>query len=229
VSSRIRQHIRNNVVGYIALFLVVTGGTAQALTGSNTVFTDDIVNKEVKTADLGYGAVIANRLAPNSVRSGRVVDESLTGADIGGLTGNDVAVDSLTGANVDESTLGQVPQAGDAANANSANNAIMLGGVPAAGFMRVQTKWKKLVTVGERYPVEIGNPACSGDRSCTASLRCDAGDVLLSGGYNRIDEGTRIFAAFPFNANGYDHKYVMHWENNSTADEVELNIICADQ
>jgi hypothetical protein len=226
VSSRIRQHIRNNVVGYIALFLVVTGGTAQALTGSNTVFTDDIVNKEVKTADLGYGAVIANRLAPNSVRSGRVVDESLTGADIGGLTGNDVAVDSLTGANVDESTLGQVPQAADAATAANANT---LGGQSPAAFMRAPTKWKKLVTVGERYPVEIGNPACSGDRSCTASLRCDAGDVLLSGGYNRIDEGTRIFAAFPFNANGYDHKYVMHWENNSTADEVELNIICADQ
>jgi hypothetical protein len=69
VSSRIRQHIRGNVVGYVALFLVLTGGTAQALNGSNTVFSDDIVNRDVKTADLGFKSVTANRLAPNSVRS----------------------------------------------------------------------------------------------------------------------------------------------------------------
>jgi hypothetical protein len=106
VSSRIRNHIRGNVVGYVALFLVVTGGTAQALNGSNTVFSDDIVNREVKTADLGLGAVIANRLAPNSVRTGRVVDESLTGDDIGNLTGADVANDSLTGAQINESQVG---------------------------------------------------------------------------------------------------------------------------
>ena len=94
--------------------------------------------------------------------------------------------------------------------------------------MRSRTKWKKLVTVGERLPIEIGNPACSGSRDCTASLRCDTGDVLLTGGYNQIDNGTRLIAGFPFNANGYDHKFVLHWHNNSTADTVELNIICAD-
>ena len=84
MSSRVRKHIRGNVVGYLALFLVLTGGTAQALNGSNTVFSDDIVNRDVKTADLGFKSVTANRLAPNSVRSGRVVDDSLTGADVSG-------------------------------------------------------------------------------------------------------------------------------------------------
>ena len=106
MSSRIRQHIRGNVVGYVALFLVLTGGTAQALNGSNTVFSDDIVNRDVKTADLGFKSVTANRLAPNSVRSGRVVDDSLTGADVSGLTGEDVASDSLTGAQINESQVG---------------------------------------------------------------------------------------------------------------------------
>jgi hypothetical protein len=97
VSSRIRKHIRGNVVGYVALFLVLTGGTAQALNGSNTVFSDDIVNREVKTADLANQAVTANRLAPNSVRTGRVVDDSLTGADITNLTGADVTDGTLNG------------------------------------------------------------------------------------------------------------------------------------
>lgn len=100
MSSRIRNHIRSNVVGYLALFLVLTGGTAQALNGSNTVFSDDIVNREVKTADLANRAVTANRLAPNSVRTGRVVDNSLTGADVSNLTGGDVTDGSLTGDDV---------------------------------------------------------------------------------------------------------------------------------
>jgi hypothetical protein len=78
----IRSHIRSNVIGYIALFLVVTGGTAEALNGSNTVFTDDIVNGQVKNPDLGTGAVAGPKLAANAVGSAKVVDGSLTGADV---------------------------------------------------------------------------------------------------------------------------------------------------
>jgi hypothetical protein len=87
-----RDHIRTNVIGYIALFLVLTGGTAYALDGSNTVFSDDIVNGAVKTADIGTGQVgsldvknggiFAADLAPNAVRGPQVLDGSLTGDDI---------------------------------------------------------------------------------------------------------------------------------------------------
>jgi hypothetical protein len=122
VSSRIRNHIRGNVVGYIALFLVLTGGTAQALNGSNTVFSDDIVNHEVKSADLGIKSVRGTHLAPDSIRTGKVVDNNLSGADItnltgadvtdGTLNGDDVAGDSLTGAQINESLVG-LGNAGD--------------------------------------------------------------------------------------------------------------------
>jgi hypothetical protein len=104
-------------VGYLALFLVLTGGTAQALDGSNTVFSDDIVNREVTVSDIGpnaitttkienrqvatgdlaIGAVEANQIAPNAVNGSRVADASLDGAD--------VAVNSLTGADIDEGTV----------------------------------------------------------------------------------------------------------------------------
>src|SRR3954454_13880670 len=47
MSTRIRAHLRGNVVGYIALFLVIPRRTASALNGSNTVFRDDIVNGDV--------------------------------------------------------------------------------------------------------------------------------------------------------------------------------------
>jgi hypothetical protein len=68
---------------WIALILILSGGTAYALDGKNTVFTDDIVNGEVKSADIGDGQV-------------RSID---------------VANNSLSGADVNESTLGQVPDA----------------------------------------------------------------------------------------------------------------------
>jgi hypothetical protein len=117
--QRIRSHLTYaNVMASIAVFLVLTGGTALALNGSNTVFSDDIVNREVKTADLGFKSVTANRLAPISVRSGRVVDDSLTGADVSNLTGADIANDSLTGLDVAESSLGQVPFASSADSLN---------------------------------------------------------------------------------------------------------------
>ena len=75
--SRIRSRLTYaNVVATLALFLVLSGGTAVALSGSNTVFSDDIVNGQVKGVD--------------------VLDGTLTGGD------------------VKESSLGRVPQAGNA-------------------------------------------------------------------------------------------------------------------
>jgi hypothetical protein len=81
--------------GLLALFLVLTSGTAYALAG--TVFSDDIVDGEVTTADV----------ADDDTR------RALRGTDIqnGSLTGADFASESLTGARIDESTLGTVPLA----------------------------------------------------------------------------------------------------------------------
>ncbi len=51
--SRIRSRLTYaNVVASLSLFLVLSGGTAVALTGSNTVFSDDIVDNQVKSADV---------------------------------------------------------------------------------------------------------------------------------------------------------------------------------
>jgi len=72
---------------WICLLLILSGGTAYALDGKNTVFTDDIVNGEVHSAD--------------------VANDSTAFA----LKGVDIANDSLTGADIRESTLGQVPDA----------------------------------------------------------------------------------------------------------------------
>jgi hypothetical protein len=80
-------------VALIALF-VSLGGTAAALSGSNTVQSDDLgPGSQVKAPDV----------AANAVNGSDVVDGSIQGADVAGLTGADVS--GLTGADIIESTL----------------------------------------------------------------------------------------------------------------------------
>jgi hypothetical protein len=78
---RIRQHLSYaNVISTLCLFLLLGGGTAVALNGTNTVQSDD----------LGPGAQVkAPDVADNAVSSPDVVNESLTGADIKNRSGVD--------------------------------------------------------------------------------------------------------------------------------------------
>jgi hypothetical protein len=89
-----------NVLSVIAVVFALGGTSAYA---ANSVFSADIVDGEVKTVDLGAAAVTNNKLADNAVGGGKVVNDSLTGADInestldlpaatGGITTNRIAV-----------------------------------------------------------------------------------------------------------------------------------------
>jgi hypothetical protein len=93
MSRRIRRHIRSNVVGYIALFFALSTGSAFALSGSNTVQSDDlgpgaqvkapdIANNAVNGAKVVNNSIAGTDLAPNSVTSGKVVNGSIGTADL---------------------------------------------------------------------------------------------------------------------------------------------------
>lgn len=79
----LRKHLTYaNVMVTVLVFVVLGGGTAVALDGSNTVFSDDIVNGEVLTPDVGDAQVSARKLATGAVASTKVLDDSLTPADL---------------------------------------------------------------------------------------------------------------------------------------------------
>ena len=84
----IREHLRSNVVGYVALFCFAMSGTAVALDGSDTVFSDDIVDGQVKTNDISDS---------NGVRSADVRDDTLAG---GGLTAEDLGPNSVAASEI---------------------------------------------------------------------------------------------------------------------------------
>ena len=69
-AHRVLDHLRRQWMGALALFLVLTGGVAYA---ANTIASGDIIDGEVKTADL----------AANAVNSARIADGQVTLADIG--------------------------------------------------------------------------------------------------------------------------------------------------
>jgi hypothetical protein len=81
--QRLRSHLTfANVASAIALFVALGGGTALALDGSNTVFSDDVVDNQVYSADvrndtLSAGGLAAQDLRANSVGSSEVTNGSL--------------------------------------------------------------------------------------------------------------------------------------------------------
>jgi hypothetical protein len=83
--SRLRRKMSYaNVASTLALVLALSGGVAYA---ANTIYSTDIVDGQVKRADLGA----------NAVSSGKVGDDSLTGSDIRESTLSGVNADTLNG------------------------------------------------------------------------------------------------------------------------------------
>ncbi len=88
--SRLRARLTYaNVISSLALFLVVSGGTAYAVNtiGSSDVIDEsllsqDIKNREVGTNDLAIGSVFGSRIRDNAILSSHVVNNTLTGDDI---------------------------------------------------------------------------------------------------------------------------------------------------
>jgi hypothetical protein len=97
---RIVAHVRGNVVGYLALFVALSSGAYGAVR---------LPVNSVGPKQLRSGAVVSSKIAPNAV------------------TGAKVAANSLTGADINEATLGTVPNATDATE---------LGGAGASAYVK---------------------------------------------------------------------------------------------
>jgi hypothetical protein len=90
MSTRVLGHLRHNAVAYLALFFALSGSAF----GAAAV---------IKTGDPAGGDL-----------SGTYPNPSIAAGSVTGGTGGKVADNTLTGADILESTLGQVPSAADA-------------------------------------------------------------------------------------------------------------------
>jgi endosialidase-like protein len=142
MSLRIGEHIRSNVVGYIALFLALSMGTAYATHpgGANTISSGDIINGEVRTLDIGDRQVLNAQLAANAVTGGKIKDGEVKSVDIGdgrvktadindtdGVRSADVRDDTQAGGGLAAADL----RPGAVATSELANGAVS---IPKLGF-----------------------------------------------------------------------------------------------
>jgi len=85
MEGRIRDHIRSNVIGYLALFVALSG-TAYAvdgpLPGQDQVGSADIINNDVQTADIKDANVATADIRTSAITGGKILDASVTGADV---------------------------------------------------------------------------------------------------------------------------------------------------
>jgi len=115
----------------------------------------------VGTEALQDGAVTADKIAAGAVGTDALADGAVTGAK--------VAPDSLTGANIDESTLERVPSAG------AAKNAANLGQKPAAAYL---SEVRLVQAESESNADEAKGPVTA---SCPAETIAIGGGASLEG------------------------------------------------
>jgi hypothetical protein len=110
-----------NILGLVALFIALGAGAYAAGLTRNSVKSKHIVNEQVKEQDLAAEAVDSSRIAPGAIQSELVPDDELVGGDI------------------DESTLGSVPNAANSADAG------LLDGQDSSAFQQVGSEgWTAL-------------------------------------------------------------------------------------
>jgi hypothetical protein len=158
---RLRPRSAYDVIALLALCIAVGTGGAYA---ANTIRSEDIVDGEVKNADIGANAMTSSKLANGSVQNADLGPDAVTTSKIkagnvgatdlaaNAVTGAKVADGSLTGDDIAESSLGEVPQAENAENADNldgfdagaflgaadtATNSDLLDGRDSKGFARL--------------------------------------------------------------------------------------------
>jgi hypothetical protein len=148
MGSRVSDHVRRNAVGYVAVFLALSG-TAAALPGKNKVDSGDIKPANVRSSDL----------ASNSVGSAAIVDNSVTGGDV-----NEQALGKVqSAANSDE--------AADADLLDGHDSSDFLGAGTAAGGDLSGSYPNPAIAASAVGGEEVGDNSLTGDDVDESSLK----------------------------------------------------------
>lgn len=108
---------------------------------------------------------------------------------------------------------GQPPAVVSAGAAKVVNlDADRLDGRDASAFLPTKIYVRETPRSGQANRVSVG------------SAECDPGDVALSGGFNNVAASTTLIA----NGRGSATSWTVHWQNGAIADEVGVQVVCAD-
>jgi hypothetical protein len=173
LASRVWEHVRSNLIGYICLVWLMTG-TAIAATQlrPNSVGTKQLRNQAVTAAKVKKRSLTGTQVKSRSLRGAQIAPGSLNGAHIapGSLNGTHIAPGSLTGAQINSATLGQVPKATDTDTVGTL--------APSAFQRRLQGS----------CPAGIGSAGADGSLQCVSA----ANDAIVLNPPNGGDDQMQI-------------------------------------
>ena len=195
---RFRQPSAATVISCVALF-VALGGTGYAVTAlpRDSVGSAQLRARAVKESELGARAVITSKLADQAVTREKLAP--------GAVTADRVAVDALGGGQIDESSLGAVPFATDAARAATAQRAALADRVElaerATRAANADAADRAALADDARH-ADVADRAASADAlsrvdrneedyeipdgsAATLTVECDAGLEPVGGGFTR--------------------------------------------
>jgi len=143
LGERIRTHLRSNVVGYVALFVALSGVAYAAGLKKNSVKSKHIRDGQVLTQDIGDGAVGTADLADGAVTAGKLANGVIPGPE---LTDGSVTTPKLADGSVDSAKLADDSVSASKVGANALGgddidessllglDASTLGGTAPGGF-----------------------------------------------------------------------------------------------
>jgi hypothetical protein len=239
---RFRRPSHATIVAYLALF-VALGGSAYA---AATIGSAQVIDNSLQSRDLRDNAavrsqdVVNDNVTGGGLRSSDIRNNSLTSADVASLTGADVSDNSLTGKQINEETLGKVPDAqhaavaGFAADADAASNADALDGRDSSDFFRSQLYTKTEGNPGQPGTDEgtdngAGNEENPGPANGEGKevVSCDSGDIAMSGGFQNGSSDARI--THSYRTNPSFQSWVVMWQNGASPQNILAEVVCIDQ
>jgi hypothetical protein len=191
MSKVIRNHLRSNVVGYVALFIAL-GGTAYA---ANTVGSGDIIDNQVFSSDvrndtLGGGGLAAVDLAPDSVGSSEVASNAIGGSEIatGAVGVGDVADNALRTFHILDNQIYSADVRDDTQVSGGLNASDLSSSSVGSSEIASGTIKNEIGDLGihaqEGTPVSVpggGTPQNGSYDTATATAQCPSGEELIAG------------------------------------------------
>jgi hypothetical protein len=187
-----------NIVSTLCLFIVL-GGTAYA---AATIGSAQVIDESLQSVDLKNNA---------AVRSADVVNDNVAN---GGLAGLDIRANTVTGADVDESSLGKVPNADKVDGIDSSQ-------LSRSSDYRVGKPSSQAKDVND-------DSSCEANESCYIEVECDPGDLLKSGGHRSATPGTFIETSEPDLFGTW--RWIIIYRNDASKETELLGLaLCTDQ
>lgn len=210
VSDRLLLLVNNGV----GRTLTVVGSTAAP---SGTMYVQNMAN------GAGIQIQVADGVRPISVNPGAGKATNLNADKLDGYEASQLQR-RVSGGCAVGATIQAINPDGTVVCSSKSADADALDGRDSTSFMGIKNYERRKPTDGS---ANASNTCPEGDLCFAGGYYCDTGDTMLGGGYDGIDNGTRVVASEPFTPNPQD-TWRIKFVNNGTEDTIDVITLCAD-